>query len=268
MKQILTACTILAAAWLGATSALAQRVAPKLLNATSPQYPEELTDTGMNGMAEVDVTVKSDGTVADPQLAMATHRAFGRAAMAAVTAWKFEPGQRDGAVVDMKVSIPFRFGAPPEQLVNAAARRKVFAALPEPALTLKDYGSKLKVKRAARPVYPRGVANADSDVTVTVNFVVAPDGTTLNPVVAANTPKDFVIPAQQAIALMAYEPPLKAGKPVYVEATTKLEFTNERGGGGDFGGRGGGGGGRGGGGGGGRGGGGGGGFGGGDFGGG
>jgi len=78
----------------------------------SPGYPETLTDSGLNGSAEVDVVVKADGSVATPELAMATHRAFGRAAMTAVVGWKFQPGTQDGAPVDRRVSIPFRFQAP------------------------------------------------------------------------------------------------------------------------------------------------------------
>ena len=251
MKNLLMSCVLAAFLAPGVVAAEVPKTSPKLLSSPPPGYPAELTDTGISGQAEVDVTVKADGTVADVQLAMATHRAFGRAAMAAVTTWKFEPGQRDGVASDTRVSIPFQFKAPLEQQINAVAKRKVFVTLPEPALTQKDYGAKLKVKRPARPVYPRGIAGPGSDVTVQVSFVVAPDGLTLNPSVTGKPPAEFVAPALLAVAQMTYTPPAKNGSGVYVEATTKLEFTNERRGfGGDGegfgGGRGGGGGGRGG----------------------
>lgn len=247
MKPSLLSCALFALASLPLVAADDPKASPKLLTSTSPGYPAELTDTGLSGRAEVDITVKTDGTVADPQLAMATHRAFGKAAMTAVTRWTFEPGQRDGRPAELRVSVPFIFSAPVDQQVNAMARRKVFAPLPEAALSLKDYGSKLKVKRPARPMYPRGQAGPGRDVDVQVNFVVAPDGRTLNPVVTGNPPKEFVLPALMAVAQMAYDPPRKQGAPVYVEGTTKLEFSNDRGGfggaGGGRGGRGGGGGG-------------------------
>ena len=232
MKILLPLFALTALTAFGVSSAHAQKVNPKLVSAPSPGYPEELTDTGLSGKAEVDITVKADGSVADPQLAMATERAFGRAAMAGVVQWKFEPGQRDGVAVDMRVSIPFVYTAPADQVINAVAKRKVFVTLAEPALTQKDYGSKLKVKKPARPVYPRG-ATGDSDVTVQVKFVIGPDGSTLNPAVVGTVPKEFVSPALQAVALMAYEPVAKDGKPVYVETTTKLDFSIERRGGGD-----------------------------------
>jgi TonB family protein len=225
----------------------AQRVAPKPIAAVSPGYPDELTDTGINGTAEVDFVVKADGTIADAELAMATHRAFGRAALAAVRAWRVEAATLDGKPIDQRVSQKFNFTAPLEQQVNAAARRKVFAALPETALTDKEFPTKkLKVKHAARPAYPRAMAASGVEEKVLVKFVVAPDGATLNPAVVGAKHKEFEMPALQAVAQMTYEPPMKDGKAVYVEATTTLEFANERPDFGGGGGRGGGGGGRGG----------------------
>ncbi|HVS53417.1 MAG TPA: energy transducer TonB [Opitutaceae bacterium] len=229
-KVLLLACFVFAAALVRA-----EKTAPKVVSASSPGYPEELTDTGMNGAAEVDIVVKADGTVGDAQLAMATHRAFGRAAMATIKTWRFEPAMQDGVAIDQKVSVPFRFTAPFEQTINATAKRKVFVALPETALTDKEFPTKkLKVKKPARPQYPRALAGSDVDEKVQVKFVVGPDGAPLNPTIA--TPpkhKEFESAAIQAVALMSYEPPVKDGKPVYVEATTTVEFENQRRGGGD-----------------------------------
>jgi TonB family protein len=230
-----------------AASSFAQKVGPKPLNVSSPGYPEELTDTGMNGQAEVDFVVKADGSVDDAALAMASHRAFGRAALAVVKTWKFQPATQDGAPVDVHATQRFTFTAPFDQAINAAAKRKVFVALSEPVLGEKDFpAKKLKVKRAARPTVPRSLAGGEIDEKVQVKLVVAPDGSTLNPsVVGTPKHKELENAAIQAVALMSYEPPLKDGKPVYVETITTLNFTNDRErGGGDFGRGGGGGGGR------------------------
>jgi TonB family protein len=225
----------------------AQKVAPKPVTVASPGYPAELTDTGMNGAAEVDFIIKADGTVSDAELAMATHRAFGKSALAVVKTWRFEPGTNDGKPADMRATQAFHFTAPLEQVVNAAAKRKVFVALTDPVLTDKDFpAKKLKVKKAARPVYPRALAGSGVEEKVQVKFVVAPDGTTLNPAVVSAKHKEFEPAAIQAVALMSYDPPVKDGKPVFVETTTTVAFTNERpdfGGGGGGGRRGGGGGG-------------------------
>src|SRR4051812_39351377 len=194
-----------AALTLSTTFLHAQKTAPKVLQPSMPGYPEELVDTGTNGVAEVDVVVKADGTVSDPRLGMATHRAFGRAAMNAVNSWRFEAGTENGQPVDQKVTIPFKFTAPFDQTVNALAKRKVFVQLSEPALTDKDFPTKkLKVKKAARTVYPRSLIGSGATEKVQVKFVVAPDGSTLNPVVVSPPKhKEFEPAAIQAVALMS-----------------------------------------------------------------
>lgn len=244
MKPTLISLGCAASLLLATVVGAAERTAPKLLSPVSPGYPVELQDSGLNGAAEVDIVVKADGSVADAKLAMASHRAFGRAAMEAVVEWKFQAGLVDGKAVDQKVSVPFRFAAPPEQVVNAVARRKVFVELPEPALGEKDFPArKLKVRQPARPQYPRALMAAGVEEKIQVKLVVAPDGSTLNPSVVSTKHKEFEEPAMVAAALMKYDPPVKDGKPVYVETVTTIEFANNagrRGGGGNGGGAGGG----------------------------
>jgi TonB family protein len=253
MKKTLLPFCLAACFALGSATVLAQKADPKPVSTPLPGYPEALTDTGLNGLAEVDLTVKADGSIADVQLGMATHRAFGKAAMAVVANWKFQPGTQDGAPVDRRMSVPFRFTAPFDQTINAIAKRKVFlASLPETPVSEKDFpAKKLKAKRPARAMIPPSLARADIDEKVQVKFVVSPEGLPLNPSIGAEAKHKELEPAAiQAVALMSFEPPKKDGKPVYVETTYAVEFTTARrggGGGGDFGGGGfGGGGGRGG----------------------
>jgi TonB family protein len=231
MIKSLLRCCLGACLVTGALSLRAQTVAPKAVTTPSPGYPEALTDTGLSGQAEVDITIKADGSVADPELGMATHRAFGKAAMAAVRFWKFEPGTRDGVAADIRVTVPFVFTAPLDQQVTALAKRKVFVKISDPVLSQKD-GPKLKPKKDFTSVYSRPIDGKDVDQTVQVDFVVAPDGTTLNPTIVGSPPKDFELGSLLTVARAAYNPPLKNGQGVYVEASVKLHFTSERFGGG------------------------------------
>jgi TonB family protein len=229
----------------------AQKVAPKALETKSPGYPEELADTGIVGQAVIVVTVKADGTVTDPVVAAADQPVFAKAAQEAVLQWKFQPGTKDGVPSDMKVSVPFKFAVPFEQQVNIASKRKVFAQPEGPVLTLKDFGGKLKEKTKVNPIYPRSLARSGVTEKVEVEFVVAPDGTTINPKITKKTEHpEFINAAILTIVRTAYEPPVKDGKPVYVATTKTLRFEEpqqDRGGaGGGRGGRGGGMGGRGG----------------------
>ncbi len=235
MKKMLLSFCLAGCLALGAATALAQKVPPKIINHPLPGYPKELTNTGLDGVVEVDVLIKADGSVGNPQLGMATHRAFGKAAIAVISTWQFQPATIDGAAVDMEVTIPFHFVPPFEQVINAIAKRVVFVDLPQPPVGEKDFPArKLKVNKPAKPVIPRALAGTDLDEKVRVKFVIAPDGSTLNPVALDAKHKELEGPAVSAVALMSFAPCLVDGKPAYVEATATLQFTSPRRGSGGF----------------------------------
>ena len=230
MKSPLLLASLLAVA---SATAFAQNVNPKPKSATMASYPQELTDTGLNGAVEVDVTVMTDGSVANPQLAMATHRAFGRVAMETVSTWKFEPGMENGKAVERRVTIPFHFTAPPQQAVTAAVKRKVFVSLTEPVLGEADFpAKKLKVKRPITAIFPPGYRPKNPEETMQVKFVVGPDGQTFNPTVINSKNKELDMYAMFAVADASFEPPMKDKKPVYVEVTQTITFTSGFSGGG------------------------------------
>lgn len=229
-----TVCVALAAAI--APAARAAATDPKPLATVSPGYPAALAGSAQSGTATVDILVRADGSVADAKLRSADHPAFGEAALAAVTQWRFEPSTRDGVAVERQVVVPFQFAAPFADVVNARLKRKVFQKVAEPVLTQKEYGKRLKAKKPPQPGYPAAAKGARQEVEV--RFVVAPDGTTLNPELIGEPRREFVAPAIIAIAAATYEPPVKDGKGVYVSTTTKLNFAppqparGKRGGGG------------------------------------
>lgn len=226
---------------------------PSPLETPSPGYPAALTDSGLSGTAIIDVLVKADGSVADARVKSSDHEAFGEAALAVIPKWKFAPAMVDGVAIDRRVAIPFKFVAPVTQQLNAKFKRKVFQEPPERVLSQKEFGKRLKATTPLKPAYPPAAKGAQANVQV--KFVVAPDGSTINPEILGEPPRAFFLPAVMAVASAKYEPPVKDGKPVYVEMTAKLPFAPpqraaRRGGkgggggfGGDFGGGGGGGGG-------------------------
>lgn len=240
-----TSTLVIVCGLLGAVGGFAQtapvRTTPKPIAPTLPAYPAALTDTGKNGAATIDVLVKADGTVADPLIKSADDEAFAAAAIATVTTWHFEPGTLDNVPADMRVAIPFKFAAPPEQQLNVRFKRKVFQSITEPVMEARDYGRKLKLKNDVDPVYPRALLKSRVTEKVEVAFVVAPDGTTLNPTIVGRHRKEFVMAALTAVVRSTYQPLVKDGKGVYVSTsrTFKIEppVRRSRGGeGGDFGG--------------------------------
>jgi TonB family protein len=237
----------------------AQKVNPKSISTPAPGYPQELIEAGLGfpGQAVITFTVKADGTVGDAIVTAADQPIFGKVALEAVLSWKFQPGTVDGVPVERRVSMPFRFQEPIELQVNRLSNRKVYTTIDEPVLTDKEYGKKLKEKIKVEALYPRNLLRSGITEKVEVEFVVAPDGTTLNPKIAKRpSHQEFFNAAITAIVQTTYEPPIKDGKPVYVATTKTLSIKEPEqdsgnrggrgGGGGGGGGRGGGGGGRGG----------------------
>lgn len=199
---------------------------PKPVETPSPGYPKALTDSGMSGDAAIDLVVKADGSVSGARVKSADHEAFGEAALAAVKQWRFEPARIDGAPVDRQVTVPFKFAAPVTQVLNAKLKRRVFQEVPERVLSQKEYGKRPKPTKPLRPPYPAALKG--KQLKVDVQFVIAPDGSTLNPEVLGTPRKEVVLPAIFAVAAAAYEPPVKDGKGVYVAVKTKLTFAPPR----------------------------------------
>lgn len=75
MKNLFVGCVLFALVAYGAPAAAGPTVPPKPLNPSSPGYPEDQTDTGLGGRAEVDATVKADGSVAADDETGSHHRA-------------------------------------------------------------------------------------------------------------------------------------------------------------------------------------------------
>lgn len=57
----------------------------------SIDFPSHLLVAGIEGGAEIAVTVHNDGSVLDPHVVVASHAEFGAAAKQCVATWKFRP---------------------------------------------------------------------------------------------------------------------------------------------------------------------------------
>lgn len=81
-------CFVLAAALLFSTSVFAE-FRPDAVAMPKPLYPSGLIST--QGHARISLKIHSDGTVSDVKALSATQPAFGEAAVAAATLWRFKP---------------------------------------------------------------------------------------------------------------------------------------------------------------------------------
>ncbi len=93
--------------------AAVKQAGPRPFYGATPAYPAALRNSGIKGEAVVTLHISPRGTVENLVVESATVPAFGEAALATVTHWRFFPQVRDGLAVESKVSIPFAF-EPPE----------------------------------------------------------------------------------------------------------------------------------------------------------
>jgi protein TonB len=79
-----------------------------------PQYPERAMQRGIEGRVLVEFTISKSGSVKDPRvIAYEPSRIFNKAALKAVSQWKYNPKIEDGKAVEQKgirIAIPFRLG--------------------------------------------------------------------------------------------------------------------------------------------------------------
>ena len=80
-----------------------------------PQYPERAAQRGIEGRVLIEFTISKRGSVKDAKvIAYEPSKIFNKAALKAVSQWKYNPKIENGEPVEQRgqrISIPFRLGA-------------------------------------------------------------------------------------------------------------------------------------------------------------
>ena len=87
----------------------AQITMPRILREQKPEYTTEAMRARIQGSVEVEAVVDTDGNIADARVVRALHPDLDESAVAAVKAWKFSPGLKDGKPVPVLVDIEMSF---------------------------------------------------------------------------------------------------------------------------------------------------------------
>jgi periplasmic protein TonB len=82
---------------------------PSLLREVKPDYTEEARRRGINGDVELEIVVRSDGTVGDVRLQRGLGAGLDQRAIDAVRQWRFSPARRLGVPVDVLVEVAVEF---------------------------------------------------------------------------------------------------------------------------------------------------------------
>lgn len=86
---------------------------PRPFVGPGPEYPESQLKLRASGEAVVKVRLARTGAVVATEVRSSTAPEFGEAASAALRQWRFLPAVKDGAPIEARLELPFRF-VPPE----------------------------------------------------------------------------------------------------------------------------------------------------------
>jgi protein TonB len=83
---------------------------PIVISQIQPQYTDEARQARIQGMVELSVTVREDGTAKVERVVRGLGYGLDEAATAAVEKWKFIPGKKDGQPVAVTTNVLISFG--------------------------------------------------------------------------------------------------------------------------------------------------------------
>ncbi|NEQ68679.1 MAG: TonB family protein [Symploca sp. SIO2D2] len=200
---------------------------PMPIYKVDPKHPEELFVQGVEGEAIIIVTVDLFGSVADPVVDTATHEEFGLAALLAASEWIFEPATRNGVPIEIRAKIPFKFSISFEHRLNIQMGREVFKKIEVPIIPSSE------LDRAPLPsfvpafvdFYPEEFRETGKSASLSIEFIIAPDGHVHNPRVTNASASGFNQAALRAVANIKYQPIEVEGIPAYVSMLMPIQMS-------------------------------------------
>jgi periplasmic protein TonB len=84
---------------------------PRVVSEVKPDYTPEAKQQGIQGIVELSVVVKDDGTVGDVKVTKSLDDKYGldEQAVIAMKKWRFKPGTKDGKPVAVEVTVEMSF---------------------------------------------------------------------------------------------------------------------------------------------------------------
>jgi TonB family protein len=82
---------------------------PKVLHQANPEYTAEARVAGIQGTVVLDCVVLADGTVGDTRVSKHLDPDLDAQAIRTLRQWQFTPGEKDGRVVPVQVSVEMTF---------------------------------------------------------------------------------------------------------------------------------------------------------------
>ncbi|MXZ08629.1 MAG: M56 family metallopeptidase [Gemmatimonadetes bacterium] len=191
-------------------------VKPKVLHSVKLVHPEEALRDSLEGKVFLKFIVHVDGSVSNVKVLRTTgSEVFQKAAIDAISQYRYKPAEHNGKVVPVWMTQPVTFRLPKQQTTPPAS---VDADSSE-ALEFFMAEVKPKLLQSVKPVYP-------PRVIVFLKFMVNVDGS-VGDVRVLKGPEVFHQAAIDAISQFRFEPAEHNGKPIAVWMTQPVTFRLE-----------------------------------------
>jgi TonB family protein len=204
------------------------RVQPKVVDRSPPEYPMAMRYSGIRGEVLVDFVVDIEGRTRNVFVLRSLNPAFDDSAVEAVRKWRFEPARVDGVPVNthMQVPVVFQLTDTPEGGTSGIeiVKRGDLSKLPPEF----QYDVEPRIRASARPVYPYTALAEKREGSADVAFIIDLQGRVIKPTVVKATSPEFGQALVAAVERFVYEPALKNGKPCLGSMVFRQDFDRSR----------------------------------------
>lgn len=202
-------------------------LAPEPYIVTDPVWPYDLLMAGKRGSAVAEFTVWANGAVTAVKVREATSPEFGRALVAALETWGFNPALDNGRAVSVPMVKRAEFSAVPAGKESATdpVERLIAARRANQIGPAKNLDEKLTPIYRAPPAYPASIAEGEQQAgAAEIEFVIDREGRARLPRIVSATREEFGWAAATAVSQWVFKAPCRGGKPVDVVVKIPFEF--------------------------------------------
>lgn len=209
--------------------ALRWDIAPTPISTAFPVWPFEAAMKDAGGRVKVTFVIGPDGRILAANATEATSTELGRAALAAIDVWEFQPARKkDGSPCGAVMSIEYEFGLRSDDAPTSDSAFEILRQLRQGGetkfATWKDLDAALKPLSRRRPVYPSALREAGQDGEAVIEFFIDEQGDAQLPRIVSATAPEFGYAAAQAVATWRFTRPRRGGKPAVVRAKVPVTF--------------------------------------------
>lgn len=190
-----------------------------------PVWPYEPLLAGESGSARVEFTVLANGLVTGVKVREATAPEFGRALVAALETWTFQPAIKDGRSVKVVLLKRAEFKHPSAAAGGASDPHSRLVPLAKAGRIGSRTDEKLTPVYRVAPAVPEAVAeSAERSGEAVIEFVIDRDGRARLPRIVSATREEYGWAAATAITQWVFRAPRLDGAPTEVKVAIPFKF--------------------------------------------